>query len=181
MLLKIFIGLVVAVGIFLIVAAFQPAGYRVMRSTTIAAPASKVFAQINDLHNFQLWSPWGKLDPAMKTTYEGPAAGPGASYVWSGNSKVGEGRMTIMESRPNELVRMKLEFLRPFADTSTTDFALKTEGDQTAVTWTMYGEKKFLSKAMCLIMSMDKMVGGDFEKGLAQMKALSESRVAASR
>ncbi len=175
MIKKVFITLAVIVVIFVIVAALQPADYRVTRSASVAAPSGVVFAQVNDLHKWESWSPWEKLDPAMKRVHEGAPAGTGAVYAWAGNSKVGEGRMTITESRPNELIRMKLEFIKPFASTCTTEFALKPESDQTAVTWIMTGKKDFISKAMCLFMSMDKMIGGDFEKGLANLKSLSEA------
>ncbi|HTI72188.1 MAG TPA: SRPBCC family protein [Candidatus Limnocylindria bacterium] len=175
MLKKILLGLVVIIAIFLAVVAFQPANFNVTRTTTIAAPVSAVFGQVNDFHNWPNWSPWAKLDPAMKDSYDGPVSGTGAHYQWSGDSKVGKGAMTITESRANELVRIKLEFIEPFAAVNTADFAFKSEGNQTTVTWSMYGENNFLSKAMCLFVSMDKMVGGDFEKGLAQMKSTSEA------
>jgi len=164
MLKKIFIGIGVIIIVFLIVVATRPAEFRVTRSASISAPPAVVFAQVNDLHKWDAWSPWAKLDPAMKQTHEGAPAGPGAVYSWAGNSDVGEGRMTITESRPDELVRIKLEFLKPFAAVSTTEFMFKPEGNQTAVTWSMTGTNNFMAKAMCLFMNMDKMVGGDFEK-----------------
>jgi hypothetical protein len=164
MLKKIFIGIGVVIIVFLIVVATRPAEFRVTRSASISAPPAVVFAQVNDLHKWDAWSPWAKLDPAMKQTHEGAPAGPGAVYSWAGNSDVGEGRMTITESRPDELVRIKLEFLKPFAAVSTTEFMFKPEGNQTAVTWSMTGTNNFMAKAMCLFMNMDKMVGGDFEK-----------------
>ena len=175
MIKKVFITLAVIVVIFVIVAALQPADYRVTRSASVAAPSGVVFAQVNDLHKWESWSPWEKLDPAMKRVHEGAPAGTGAVYAWAGNSKAGEGRMTITESRPNELIRMKLEFIKPFASTCVTEFTFKPESDQTAVKWTMTGQKNFVSKAICLFMSMDKLIGGDFEKGLANLKSLSEA------
>jgi hypothetical protein len=175
MLSKILIGVAAVLAVFAVVVAFQPADFRVARNTTIAAPPPVVFSQVNDLHKWDAWSPWAKLDPAMKQTHAGAPAGTGAVYSWAGNSEVGEGRMTITESRPNELVRIKLEFLKPFSATNTTEFTFKPEGAQTAVTWTMSGEKNFISKAMCMFVSMDKMVGGDFEQGLATLKSVSES------
>ena len=175
MLSKILIGVAAVLAVFAIVVAFQPADFRVARNTTVSAPPAVVFSQVNDLHKWDAWSPWAKLDPAMKQTHEGAPAGTGAIYSWTGNSEVGEGRMTITESRPNELVRIKLEFLKPFAATNTTEFTFKPEGNQTAVTWTMAGEKNYISKAMCMFMNMDKMVGGDFEKGLNSLKSVSES------
>ncbi|MGH7766014.1 MAG: SRPBCC family protein, partial [Candidatus Binatia bacterium] len=108
-------------------------------------------------------------------TYEGVPAGTGAVYTWAGNKEVGEGRTTITESRPNELIRIKLEFFKPFAGTSIAEFTFKPQGNQTAVTWSMAGEKNFTAKAVHLFMNMDKMIGGQFEKGLAQMKSVAET------
>ena len=176
MLKKIFLGLVGLILIFCIIVAFQPAAYRIVRTNKIAAPPAAVFAQVNDFHNWDAWSPWAKLDPNMKVAYEGPAAGTGAIYKWVGNDKVGEGRMTILENKPGELVRIKLDFLKPFADTSTTEFTFKPDGDQTAVSWSMAGDRNFMAKAVCMFMNMDKMVGGDFEMGLAQLKSTTEAK-----
>jgi hypothetical protein len=130
---------------------------------------------VNDFHNWTAWSPWAKLDPAMKQTYEGAPAGTGAVSTWAGNKDVGEGRMTIIESRPSELIRIKLEFFKPFAATNTAEFTFKPAGDQTAVTWSMAGEKNFMAKAFGLFMNMDKMIGDDFEKGLANLKSVTET------
>jgi uncharacterized protein YndB with AHSA1/START domain len=176
---KLLIALIILVAIVAILAgvvAMQPAEYRVERSVTIAAPPADVFAQVNDFHNWEAWSPWAKLDPAMKQTYEGAPAGTGAVSKWSGNSEVGEGTMTLTESRPNELIKIKLEFVRPFEDTSDAEFTFKPDGNQTVVTWTMSGRKNFISKAVCLFMDMDKMLGGEFEKGLANMKSVAENK-----
>src|SRR5205823_3997824 len=120
-------------------------------------------------------SPWAKRDPAMRQTYEGATSGAGAVYSWAGNRNVGEGRMTLTESRPNESIRIRLEFLKPFASTADTEFTFKPEASGTLVTWCMTGKKNFASKAFCLFMNMDKMVGGDFEKGLAELKAAAEA------
>ncbi len=174
MLKKILLFLAALVVVFLIVVAFQPADFKVTRSTLISAPASAVFAQVNDFHRWEAWSPWAKMDPNMKTTYAGAPAGTGSIYSWVGNSQVGAGRMTIIESRPHELVRINFEFLKPFAATNLADFTFKPQGGQTLVTWEMSGKKNFVSKAICMFMNMDKMVGGDFEKGLAKMKSLAE-------
>jgi hypothetical protein len=174
MLKKILIGLAVVVIVFVIIVALQPAHYQVTRSATMSAPPAAVFEQINDFHKWDAWSPWAKLDPAMKTTFEGPPAGTGAIYTWVGNSKVGEGRMTLTESRTNDLIRLKLDFIKPFASTAMNEFNFKPEGDRTAVTWSMTGENNFIGKAFCLFMNMDKMVGGDFEKGLASLKSVTE-------
>jgi Polyketide cyclase / dehydrase and lipid transport len=175
MLKKILIALAVIIAVFVGVVAMQPSEFRIERTATISTPAAVAFAQINDFHNWAAWSPWEKLDPAMKKSFEGAPAGTGAIYAWAGNDEVGEGRMTLTESRPNELIRIKLEFLKPFASTNTTEFTFKPEGDQTAVTWSMFGEKNFMSKAFGLFVNMDKMLGSDFEKGLAQLKAVAEA------
>jgi hypothetical protein len=162
------------VAIFCVVVAMQPAHFRVERSATMNAPPPVVFNQVNDFHKWDTWSPWAKLDPNMKTNFEGAPAGNGAVYSWTGNSDVGEGRMTITDSKPAELIKIKLDFIKPFAASSDTVFSFKPQGNQTAVTWTMDGDNNFIGKAFCLFMNMDKMVGGDFEKGLAQMKTTAE-------
>ena len=177
MIKKILLGLVVVLGIFAIVVAFQPAAFQVVRAAKISAAPQTVFAEVNDLHKWDAWSPWAKLDPAMKVTHSGAPAGKGASYHWAGNKEVGEGRMTITESRSPELVRINLEFIKPFASTNLTEFTFKPDGNQTSVTWTMSGEKNYISKAVCMFMDMGKMVGGDFEKGLAALKAVAEGNV----
>ena len=160
---------------FVGVVAMRPSEYRVARTATIAAPAPAVFAQVNDFHKWEAWNPWAKLDPAMKQAYEGAPAGIGAIYTWAGNSEVGEGRMTLTESRPSDLVRIRLEFLKPFATTSTAEFSFKPEGDHTAVTWSMTGKVNFMAKVVHLFMDMDRMIGGNFEKGLAQLKSVVEA------
>ncbi len=175
MLKKILIALMAIVVAFVVVVAMQPSEFRVERSAPISAPAPAVFAQVNDFHNWEEWSPWAKLDPAAKATFEGPSAGTGAIFRWAGNKEVGEGSMTITESRPSDLIRIKLEFLKPFAATNTAEFTFKPDGDQTAVTWSMSGRNNFIGKAFCLVMNMDKMVGGQFEKGLARMKSVVEA------
>ena len=170
-------ALAAVVVIFLIVVAVQPSDFKVERSATMRAPAPAAFAQVNDFQNWRAWSPWEKIDPALKRQYEGPKAGTGAVYAWQGNSDVGEGRMTITESRPGELVRIRLEFFKPFAATNTAEFNFKPAGpDGTAVTWTMTGRNNFLSKAICMFVDMDKMVGGMFDQGLTQMKTVVERR-----
>jgi hypothetical protein len=171
---KILIGLAAIVVAFVAFVAMQPSEYRVARSATIAAPAPAVFAQVNDFHNWEGWSPWAKLDPNAKATFEGPNAGTGAVFNWSGNDKVGEGRMTLTESRPAELIRIKLDFVKPMEGTSIAEFAFAPQGDRTAVTWSMSGHNNFIARAICLFMNMDKMLGGEFEKGLANLKAVVE-------
>jgi hypothetical protein len=175
MLTKILIALAVIVIVFVVIVALQPSEFRVARSATVSAPPPVVFAQVNDFHKWEAWNPWGKIDPAMKQTYEGAPAGTGAIYTWTGDNEVGEGRMTITESRPSDLIRIQLEFFKPFRATNTAEFAFKPEGNQTAVTWSMTGRKNFIAKAVHLFMNMDKMIGGQFEKGLAQMKSVVET------
>lgn len=176
MLVKILIvAALVLVGLILFIAT-RPANFSVTRSATIAAAPAVVFAQVNDFHAWGAWSPWEKRDPNLKRTYEGPTAGEGAIYSWVGNREVGEGKMTLIESRPAELIRIKLEFFKPFKATNTAQFEFKPEGDGTRVTWSMTGENNFIGKAIGLVMNMDKMIGGDFESGLAGIKAIAEAR-----
>ena len=174
MLYYILIGTAAVIVIFLLIVAMQPAAFSVVRSAKIAAPPARVFGQVNDFHNWDAWSPWAKLDPTCKNTFEGPPAGNGAIFKWDGNKQVGAGKMTITDSKPNDLIRIHLEFFRPFKATNTTEFTFKPVSDGTEVTWNMFGQKNFMSKAFCMFASMDKMVGGDFEKGLAQMKSVTE-------
>lgn len=176
MLKKIIIGLLLIVGVFLIVVALQPSDLRVTRSADFNAPAETVFAQVNDFHKWDAWSPWAKLDPNAKNTFEGPPSGVGAIMAWAGNKDVGEGRMTITESRANELIRIRLEFLKPFPADNIAEFTFKPEAGKTTVTWTMSGTKNFMFKAFGLFVDCDQMIGGDFEKGLAQMKSVVEAK-----
>jgi uncharacterized protein YndB with AHSA1/START domain len=169
MLLKILLGLAIVVVVLVGVVATRPSDFRVARSAVISAPPAIVFDQINDLRKWQAWSPWAKLDPTSKATFAGPATGAGSSFTWSGNEKVGEGTMTILDSRPNEFVHFKLEFRKPFAGTNEAGFTLAPQGNGTAVTWTMTGRNNFLMKAVSLFMDCDKMVGGQFEDGLRNL------------
>jgi len=176
MLVKILIGVVAIVGALAAYVATRPSEFSVSRSASFAAPAPAVFAQVNDLRKWKAWSPWAKKDPGAKEAYAGPAAGAGASMSWAGNREVGEGRMTIVESRANELVRFNLEFFKPFAATNSAEFTFQEERGRTAVTWTMRGHNNFVGKAMCLVFDMDRMVGGDFEQGLAGIRGLVEGK-----
>jgi hypothetical protein len=174
--LKIILIVVAVIAVVFVVAvALQPSEFRVSRTALIAAPAPVVFAQVNDLHQWDAWSPWAKLDPAAKQAHEGPPAGTGASFTWAGNKNVGEGRMTIVESHPSERIRLQLVFFKPLPGTSLVDFAFKPEGGQTAVTWTMTGRNDFMAKCVGLFMNCEKMVGGQFEQGLAQLKTVTEA------
>ncbi|MGB7202712.1 MAG: SRPBCC family protein [Pyrinomonadaceae bacterium] len=179
MIKKIILGvlalIVLAVAGFCVAVAMQPSELKVTRSAVISAPPEKIFEQVNDFHKWEAWSPWEKLDPAMKKDFSGSPSGKGASYHWVGNDDVGEGRMTIAESHPSDHIKIDLDFIRPFAQKSVTDFNFKADGDKTNVTWTMTMQNGFISKAFGLLMDMDKMLGADFEKGLAQMKITAEA------
>jgi uncharacterized protein YndB with AHSA1/START domain len=174
MLKKILIVLAVVIVIILIIAATKPDTFSVERSTTIKATPEKIFPLLNDFHNWPAWSPWEKLDPAMTRTHSGSPAGQGAIYEWKGNGEVGQGRMEILESVPSSKITIKLDFIKPFEGHDTTIYTLEPQGDSTKVTWTMSGPAPFVSKIMCVFTSMDKMVGKDFETGLANLKSLAE-------
>jgi hypothetical protein len=168
--------LVVLLGVI----ATRPDTYRVERSTTINASQDAVFAIVSDFHRGAEWSPWEKLDPQMTKTFTGKAGDIGHGFTWSGNDKAGEGAQTITEiSAPNH-VAMKLEFKRPMADVADTGYNLSYDGKTTAITWYMAGNHNFISKAMCLVMDMDTMIGSEFEKGLASLKALAETEATAA-
>ena len=171
---KIAIVVAVLIAAFLGFAATRPGTYRVERAASIQAPPEKIFAQINDLHRWVSWSPWEKLDPAMKRTYSGAEAGTGAAYEWEGNSDVGKGRMEIAESSPPSKVVLDLHFSDPFESQSTAEFTLEPAGDSTNVTWTMHGPNNYIAKVIGIFVSMDRMIGGEFERGLANLKALAE-------
>jgi hypothetical protein len=174
MLIKILIGLAVVVIGFVVVVVTRPTDFRVARSLVMNAPPEAAFAQVNDFHNWNDWSPWAKVDPNAKVIFEGPASGVGAVFRWDGNKDIGSGSMTIQESRPSDLIRIRLEFLKPFAAVNTTEFTFTPQGGQTLVTWSMYGKNGFLGKAIGLFMDCEKMVGPMYEKGLASMKGIVE-------
>jgi hypothetical protein len=177
MLSVILIAAAIFIGLFVIIVATRPSDFRYTRAARIAAPPEAVFAHVNDFHKWNDWSPWAKMDPNCKNTFSGPDSGQGATFAWAGNNKVGEGRMTILESRPSELVRIKLEFFKPFKATNTAEFTFKPEGGQTQVTWIMFGPCNFFSKAFGLFMDCEKMVGGQFEQGLANLNSVCQSMV----
>lgn len=161
--------------IFIIVVAGQPDEFKMARSTVISAPPEKIFPHVNDLHMWEAWSPWAKLDPNSKSTFSGPPAGVDTSMKWEGNSKVGVGRMTITESRPGQLIRFRLEFEKPMQATNTAEFTFRPEGNQTVVNWSMSGKNSLAGKIFGLFMNCDTMVGGQFEKGLASLKSVAEA------
>lgn len=170
-------GVVLVVAVVLLLAASKPDSFQVERQTAIQAPSSAIFANLEDFHRWGAWSPWEHLDPNMRKTYSGPPSGVGASYAWSGNADVGEGRMTVLESRPNEELKVKLEFLKPFEATNTTTYRLVpiSGNNGTQVTWIMEGPSSFMSKLFSVFADMDSMIGKDFETGLANLKRVSES------
>ena len=175
MLLPILLAVGILAILFIVIIAGRPDEFTVLRSVKISAPPEKVFPHVNELRKWDAWSPWAKLDPDCKIDFAGPVAGIGAGYAWSGNNKVGEGRMTITESRPNELIGLKLEFLRPFKATNAAVFTFKSAGNQTEVVWNMNGKNNFFFKVFGLFMDCDSMAGKDFEKGLASLKTLAEA------
>jgi hypothetical protein len=171
---KLFIGIVIVCVVIVGLAATKPDSFTVVRTASIKAPPEKIFPLINDFHSWDAWSPWAKLDPAMKVTYGGAASGVGAVYEWIGNSDVGQGRMEITETTPSSKVGIKLDFLSPIEAHNLTVFDITPGADASTVTWTMSGPNTFMGKVMSVFVSMDKMIGGDFEKGLSQLKTASE-------
>jgi hypothetical protein len=179
MIKKILLGLVGVIVIFLFAVAIQPADFRYERSAALSASPAALFAQVNDHHKFAVWNPFLKLDPNVKNTYSGPNEGVGAVCSWDGNSDIGAGSSTIIESKPGELVRMRMDWKRPMAATSTVDFTFVPQGDKTVVTWAMYGKNSFICKAISMFMDMDKMVGPEFEKGLADLGKVTTAQASA--
>jgi uncharacterized protein YndB with AHSA1/START domain len=170
----ILIVVVVLIAAILVYAATMPDDFRVQRTTSIKASPEKIFALINDLRRWDSWSPWEKMDPAMQRTFSGATAGKGAVYAWQGNSKVGEGRMEIADASPPSRVTIKLDFIKPIEGHNTAAFTLDPKGDSTNVTWSMYGPSAYIAKVIGVFASMDKMIGKEFETGLANMKAVAE-------
>lgn len=171
---KIALAVVVLVAAVLLFAATRPDSFRVQRSTSIKAPAEKIFPLIADFHAWGAWSPWEKLDPTMKRTHSGAPSGKGAVYAWDGNNEVGAGRMEIAEVSAPSRLTIKLDFSRPMEGHNTAEFTLVPKGDGSEVTWAMFGPNPYLSKLIGLFLDMDKMIGKDFEAGLANLKALAE-------
>ena len=168
------IALVVLIAAVLIIAATKPDTFRIERSAAIKAPPERIFALINDFHHWGAWSPWEKLDPDLKRTFSGQPSGPGAIYEWEGNKKVGLGRMEIKDSSPSRKVTIQLDFLKPFEAHNTAEFTLDPVGDSTNVNWAMHGRQPFMFKVVKLFINMEKLVGKDFEAGLANLKAQTE-------
>jgi uncharacterized protein YndB with AHSA1/START domain len=174
MLKNIAIAVVVLIAAVLVFAATRPDNFRVQRATSIKAPPEKIFPLITDLHSWGSWSPWEKKDPTMKRTYSGAASGKGAVYAWEGNSKVGEGRMEITDVSPPSKVTIKLDFVKPMEGHSIAEFTLEPKGDSTNVAWTMYGPTAYVAKVIGIFVSMDEMIGKEFETGLANLRNVAE-------
>ena len=174
MLKIIVIAVVVLLAVFLAYAATKPDIFRVERAISIKAPQEKIFALINDFHRWGSWSPWEKLDAAMKKTHSGAASGKGAVYEWEGNSKVGAGRMEITDISPASRVIIKLDFIRPFEGHNVAEFTLAPQSDSINVTWAMHGPNRYMSKLMSIFMDMDRLIGKDFEAGLTNLKTIAE-------
>ncbi|MBI2275928.1 MAG: SRPBCC family protein [Dechloromonas sp.] len=169
-------GLFLVVVMLLIYVATKPDTFRVERSISIKAPAEKIFPLIDDFHRWEQWSPWEKVDPALKRTYSGAASGRGAAYAWFGNKEIGEGKMEIVESTPPARLLIKIDFQAPFEAHNTVEFTLRAQGDSTVLSHAMFGPSPYLAKLMGLFFSMDKMVGDKFEEGLGSLKAIAEAQ-----
>jgi hypothetical protein len=177
---KVFGAVLSVLAVLAVVITSRPDGFRVQRSTSIAAPAAVIYPFLSDFTRWAAWSPWQKLDPAMKSSTAGPPGTVGHAYGWKGNDKVGEGRMTLTSLVPGERVDIELEFFEPWVATNQTSLAIVPEGGGSQVVWTMRGQRDFKMKAASLFMDMDKMVGGDFERGLQELKKLAEAEAARS-
>ena len=175
MIKKLLLGLIAIIITICVIASFQSDDMNVTRSATTTASPEAIFKVVNDFRQWDAWSPWSKLDPAMKKTLEGPPEGVGAIYRWNGNNEVGEGSTTLVESKPPEKIGMKLAFVRPFAGTSDVQFTFASEGTGTKVTWAMQSKKPFIGKIMGLFMDCEKMCGDQFSEGLANLKKIAES------
>jgi len=174
MLKKIAIVLIILVAVILVYAATKPDAFSVQRTTSINAPAEKIYPLINDFHKWGAWSPYEKKDPAMKRTYSGAASGKGSAYAWEGNREVGKGSIEITEISPPSKVQIKLDMLEPIEGHNVVEFSLEPKGDVTNVTWAMHGPSPYISKVIGVFINMDNMIGKDFEAGLANLKAMAE-------
>ena len=176
MLRKIVLVLLVATAALLAWVAIQPSSYRVERSVVVAAAPAQVYGHVYDLEKWQAWSPWAKLDPAAKIAFEGPRSGPGAIMRWAGNEKVGRGAMAITEAKPVEALTIQLDFVEPFEGTSTTRFSFVPQGENTRVMWSLEGRQGYLERLAGTVLGIDVegMIGQDYERGLANLKAIAE-------
>jgi hypothetical protein len=160
--------------IFIVVVAGQPCDFTVSRSTKISASPGKIFPHVNDLHKWNDWSPWAKIDPNAKVAFSGPEAGVGEAMSWEGNCKVGTGKMTIIDSQPDSVIRLRLDFEKPMKATNTAEFSFLPDANQTNVTWSMHGKNTIGGKIFGLFMNCDKMVGDKYNEGLTNLKAVVE-------
>jgi hypothetical protein len=166
--------LAIAIAVILILAANKPVTFRVQRAASIKAPAERIFPLINDFHQWGGWSPWEQKDPAMKRTFSGADSGKGAVYAWEGDKNVGTGRMEILDTSVPTKIVIKLDFFKPFEAHNTAEFTMLPQGDATNLTWLMHGPAPFMHRVMQLFMNFDKLIGKDFEAGLANLKKLTE-------
>jgi hypothetical protein len=169
------IAVAVVIAALLAIAATRPDTFRVQRTALIQALPEEIFAEIQDFRRWTAWSPFEKMDPAMKRTHGGAASGQGATYAWEGNAKAGAGRMVIVQAPAPRRVEIEIDFLKPFKAHNTAEFTLEPRGDGTQVTWSMHGPSPFVSKVIGLFVDMDRMIGKDFETGLANLKAIAEA------
>ena len=165
----------VIVGIIVAVIALRPSQFSITRALVMRTPTSDIFPHVNDLHLWNAWSPWAKLDPHAHSVFEGPPSGMGAIMRWAGSKKVGKGSMEITKSVLNDHIIFRLDFLEPFKSTNKAEFRFTPQGDGTIVTWSMNGKNGFMGKAIGLVMNCDKMVGAQFEQGLTDLKTIVEA------
>jgi hypothetical protein len=171
---KILLVLLALIAVFAIYITLQPDEYRLERTVTMAAPAGKVFENVNDLQKWEAWSPWAKIDPDAKLAFEGPRAGKGAAMTWDGDDNVGAGKMTIVESDPDKAINIEVTFTLPFEGGTNSDFRFVPKGDQTEVAWAMHGTHGFVAKVFNAVFDGLGMMGKDIDKGLAQLKTVVE-------
>jgi uncharacterized protein YndB with AHSA1/START domain len=164
----------IAIAVILVIAATKPNTFSVQRATLVKAPAEKIFPLINDFRQWGSWSPYEHKDPTMQRTYSGAASGKGAVYAWDGNKNVGSGRMEILDASAPAKIVIKLDFFTPFEGHNTAEFTMLPQGGATNLTWLMHGPAPFMAKIMHVFMNIDRMVGKDFEIGLANLKRLTE-------
>ncbi|MGH7738701.1 MAG: SRPBCC family protein [bacterium] len=172
---KMLLGLAALIGLFFLTASFQPDQFTFSRSIFVEAKPSVCFGLVDNFHNWRKWSPWAQMDPGMQVAYDGPISGVGARYVWSGNGKVGAGKMAMVKARKPSVVDINLEFLRPMKGSDLAEFTFNPKGPGTQVTWTMSGPLNLLEKAVRMVYDTDKMLAPDFERGLTQLKAAAEA------
>jgi hypothetical protein len=176
---KVALVLLVLVAVLAGLVAMQPAAYTVERAIEVRAPASVVIGHLASARAWEAWSPWHRIDPAMKLSYDGPESGPGSAYLWEGNAEVGKGKLTITAVTPDSSVETRLDFMAPMEGTARQRFTLEPVGELTRVTWHMEGTHNFIGKAFSLVMSMDGMIGSRFDEGLAALRDLAEAQAKA--